>query len=393
MPAPRPLYLYKFQHAPDCKVHLQNLNASAKKFYKACDCFVWITGTTTKGEFVPRQSTGLRDWAAAEAYLASINKQVAAEIVQGDQGITLEKATQEFSDGHAGKVGKKTLAQHKLTLARFVTYAKGQGVTYAQDVTYDLCKKFLTYGFPGIEATTKSTYQAKFKTFLKEAGPARRKWIKEDFAKQIENEYGQYEETEPFSDAEIDCILKAAENLGGGTTGYATNGKTFRLLIEFMLATGLRVSDTIRYNPSMAIRSKTGLWKYVYTPKKQPKNKPKKKTAVTFLSDKLKTAIDQADWFSKTHPFAYGVISKDDSKYEQAVYERMQAIGTRCSITDCRPHRCRDTFAVTKLLKGMALDDVSKLLAHGSIRVTSEHYAKWTVGREDRLEALFLATL
>lgn len=391
MPAPRPLYLYKF-HSPDCVVHsLQKLNATAKKFYKACDCYVWITGTTTKGEFVPRQTTGLREWDAAEAYLASINKQVVAEIVQGDHGVTLEYAKDEFLKGHKAKVGKKAEGQHKLTLGRFVNYAKGQGVTFAKDVTYDVCMKFLTHGLPGIEATTKSTYQAKFKTFLKEA--YKREWIEKDLARKIENVYGEYEETEPFSETEINCILNAAKELDGGTTGYATNGKTFRLLIEFMLATGLRVSDTIRYNPSMTIKSKTGLWKYVYTPKKQPKNTRKKKTAVTFLTDELKTAIDSADWFSKTHPFAYGVISKDESKYEQAVYERMQAIGTRCSITDCRPHRCRDTFAVNKLLKGMALDDVSKLLAHGSIRVTAEHYAKWTIGREDRLEALFLATI
>jgi hypothetical protein len=107
MPASRPLYLYK-SHSGDCVVHsLQKINAAAKKFYKACDCFVWITGTTTKGEFVPRQSTGLRDWDAAEAYLASINKQVVAEIVHGDQGMTLEAATKEFLDGHKAKVGEK----------------------------------------------------------------------------------------------------------------------------------------------------------------------------------------------------------------------------------------------------------------------------------------------
>jgi hypothetical protein len=91
------------------------LNPTAKKFYKACDCFVWITGTTTKGEFVPRQSTALRDWDAAEAHLASINKQVVAEIVHGDQGITIEAAKNEFLAGHKGKARKKTLARHRHT--------------------------------------------------------------------------------------------------------------------------------------------------------------------------------------------------------------------------------------------------------------------------------------
>jgi hypothetical protein len=35
------------------------------------------------------------------------------------------------------------------------------------------------------------------------------------------------------------------------------------------------------------------------------------------------------------------------------------------------------------LVKGMALDDVTTLLAHSDSRVTKEHYAKWTMGRED----------
>jgi integrase len=408
MPASRPLYLYKF-HGDNCTVHKIKppLPARAKKFFKACDCFVWITGTTAKGEFVPRQSTGLRDWDAAEAYLASLNKKVAAEIVQGDQGITLADGIQKFLDGHEENVKAKAMAHHKLTLDRFKTYAAGQGVTYAKDVTYGLCKDFLTYGLPGISDNTKTTYRSKLKVFLTEAF-VRRKWIKEDIAKMIKNVAAVYEEPEPYTDDEVALILAEAEKLNGGSIGYASKPKTFRLLLDLMLETGLRISDAARYDPSVPFKSKTGLWKYVYKPKKQPRGKTPK-TAVTFLTDRLKLAIDQSDRFSKKFPFAYGSLA--DDRHERACYERLQAIGQRCVleeeerdrrdnvvrpkrvIDDCRPHRFRDTFAVRKLLKGMALDDVSKLLAHSNIKVTQQHYAKWTVGREDRLEALFLQTL
>ena len=113
MPAARPLYLYKF-HSTDCKVHKTNLKPSAKKFFRDCECIVWITGVTVKGEFVPRQSTGLRDWAAAEAYLADINKQVVAEIVHGDHVITIENASQKFRDAHKRNIKPKVLQQYKL---------------------------------------------------------------------------------------------------------------------------------------------------------------------------------------------------------------------------------------------------------------------------------------
>ena len=66
-------------------------------------------------------------------------------------------------------------------------------------------------------------------------------------------------------------ILEAAENLNGGTTGYAKNGKTFRLLIELMLETGLRVSDAVKFNPAKCQKSKF-LWIYSFNPRKAKKN-------------------------------------------------------------------------------------------------------------------------
>jgi site-specific recombinase XerD len=379
MPAPRPLYLYKF-HSKACVVHTLDLKPSAKKYYKPCDCAIWITGINAKGEFVPRMATGLRDWSAAEAYLAKENERVAAEIRHGENGVTLEEATTKFVDSHKseGNVGKGAERQYRLVMNRFTRYAKKQGVTFAADLTYSMCKDFMTYGFEDVkEDSTRSTYRAKLKKFLGEAFS--RKWIKEDIAEKIKNEKPPVEPGEPYTPEEVKLILEQAEKLNGGTTGYARNGRAFRLLLELMLETGLRVSDAIRYNPAHAFKGKTGLWKYVYEPKKQPR-KRQKKTALTFLSERLKLAIDQCEWFSKALPFAYDVVTKNDDKHERAVYERMQAIGQRCIleeekrdakgnvirpqlvIDDCRPHRLRDTFAVNKLEKGMALDDVSVLL-------------------------------
>ena len=40
--------------------------------------------------------------------------------------------------------------------------------------------------------------------------------------------------------------------LNGGTHGYAKQPKTFRLLLELMLETGLRVGDAVRFDPRVA---------------------------------------------------------------------------------------------------------------------------------------------
>ena len=56
-------------------------------------------------------------------------------------------------------------------------------------------------------------------------------------------------------------------------------------------------------------------------------------------------------------------------------------------VANCHPHRFRDTFAVSLLLKGDSLDSVSKLLGHSSIKITERHYAPWVKARQDQLES------
>ena len=71
----------------------------------------------------------------------------------------------------------------------------------------------------------------------------------------------------------------------------------------------------------------------------------------------------------------------------------MQTIGDRARVPDCRPHRLRDTFAVRALIRGMQLEDISRLLGHASVKVTETYYAKWIGTRKRRLERLVAEAL
>ena len=145
-------------------------------------------------------------------------------------------------------------------------------------------------------------------------------------------------------------ILDEALQLNGGTHGYAKQPKTFRLLLELMLETGMRVGDAIRYDPSVAVKGEH-LWIYTFVPQKKKKtDQPKPLESLPDRCDS-RLRIDQCEWLSPNRPFRYGAF-RNQAYLANEVYDRMQTIGERCGVEDCRPHRLRDTFAVRKLLGG-----------------------------------------
>ena len=64
---------------------------------------------------------------------------------------------------------------------------------------------------------------------------------------------------------------------------------------------------------------------------------------------------------------------------------RLGAIADRAGVAGFRPHRLRDTFAVSLLGQGVAMEDVSALLGHSSISTTERYYAPWDRRRRERL--------
>jgi integrase/recombinase XerD len=199
-----------------------------------------------------------------------------------------------------------------------------------------------------------------------------------------------YDQKEPYAEEEVEKILNEALKLRGGTRGYAKHPRTFRVLLDLMLETGMRVGDAIRYDPALVVRGEH-LWIYTYIPRKQRRTE-KPRPLEAYIPNRLKESIDTCDWLSPRLPFFYG-SSRNPAYLANEVYERMQSLGARCGVPDCRPHRLRDTFAVRKLLAGFQLEDVSRLLGHSSVKVTEAYYAKWVSSRKVRLERLVAESL
>jgi integrase len=214
-----------------------------------------------------------------------------------------------------------------------------------RELNVDLLETFKVEGLPDLADTSKSTVVAKLRCFLRDA--FRRGWISEPLVERIRPHRATYDQKEPYSDDEVEKILNEALKLNGGTHGYARRPKTFRLLLELMLETDMRVGDAIRYNPALIVKGEH-MWIYTYLPQKQRRTE-KPNPIEAYLPDHLKQAIDTCDWLSPKLPFFYG-SSKNPAYLANEASERMKTLGTRCGVADCRPHRLRDTFAVRKLL-------------------------------------------
>jgi integrase/recombinase XerD len=379
------LVLYK-RHLQGCTIHNSRVPRSKRRFWMDCDCPIWIHGRTPTGDIVPRQSTQFSDLKRAEALRASLMAQVQTESMTGPP---LSECIEKYLATREQDIDARTLNQHRLALERLQRFLEAQNIIHIREITVDHLETFKTAGLPkAMRMTTKATTFAKIRCFLRAA--FRRGWIKEALVDKVTTVKAVYDQKEPYTDDEIATILDHASLLDGGTHGYAKQAGTFRLLLELMLSTGLRVGDAVGFDPR-ALSKGDSLWIYTYQPQKQ-KRSEKPKLLEAYITDEMKKRIDECRWLSMKGPFWYGAGS-DPTPLAQAVYERMQNIGERTGIADCRPHRLRDTFAVRALLRGMQLEDVSRLLGHASVKVTETYYAKWIGSRKRRLERLVAESL
>jgi integrase len=177
------------------------------------------------------------------------------------------------------------LGQHRLALERPARFLEAQNVVHMRAVTVDHLETFKTAGLPKKKrTTTKAATFAKIRCFLRAA--FRLGWIQEPLVEAV------YEQKDPYTDEEITAMLDHAVQMDGGTHGYAKQPKTFLLLLEVMLATGLRVGDAVGFDPRVLSKGDS-LWIYTYQPQTQKRaDTPKRLEA--YITDEMKKRIDKA---------------------------------------------------------------------------------------------------
>lgn len=376
-----PLTIYRRHNAKTCIVHTLPLGPREKRHYMDCQCPLWMTGHTDSIS-VPRQSLGTSDLRVAEAKRRNLLADSAEEKVRG---ISLKDAIRQFMDTQAVSVGEATLGHYELLLRRLTDYCTARGITHMSDLSVNLLENFQATGLPPkLADISRARMCGNLRTFLLAAH--RREWIEKPLGDRIQRFRADHVQRDPFTEQEVQQILDTAEAAApasvGPTRAYQ-NPHTFRLLLDLMLETGMRVSDAVRFDPSKLRMGATGVWVYGFQQVKRKRGS--QAVSEVFISERLKSAIDNCEW---TRPGEKPFWVYTGSRLEGLVRNMMKTIGESAGVTDAHPHRLRHTFAKRMLLRGVAMGDLSKLLGHAHVGLTETYYAKWVPERASRLEGI-----
>lgn len=151
----------------------------------------------------------------------------------------------------------------------------------------------------------------------------------------------------PFTMVELDRLRSACKNVKE------------RAIVEFLLATGVRVSELCDLdttdidfdrNQVHVRHGKGGKERYTYM------TELAKVQLVGYLVDRREGAL---------------FLTKNGGRYTKGgVRNLLHSIGSRVGIADVHPHRFRRTFATTLASRGMQLQEIQKLMGHSNINTT-----------------------
>ncbi|MDP2319795.1 MAG: site-specific integrase [Acidobacteriota bacterium] len=332
-----------------------------------CNCAIWVQGSLG-GNWV-KKSLSTRDWTVAAA---TIHEWEAAREIGGKPFVvpTISEALQKyFDDAEARHLAPSTIRKRReLLTGKLLPYCKSKGHEQLKDLNIDTLRSFRkSWKYAATSAVKRLEYLRGFLRFCEES-----EWIERNPAKAIKPPRVTQKPTLPFEDAEVTRILAAADQLAD----WGSFGRKLRAMVMLLRHSGLRIQDAACLERSRLKDDKL----FLYTQKTgTPVNCPLPPETVKALEG---LENDRAEYF-----FWDGKSDRETTvKSWNRVFQKVFA-AAEPPVVGGHAHRFRDTFAISLLLKGVDLANVSVLLGHSSIKVTERHYSPWVKARQDQLEA------
>jgi site-specific recombinase XerD len=365
------------RHQPPCEY--------TRRTQLDCSCPLWADGRLKGKDF--RRSLATRSLAQAKKKIQRLidgtdEAHEAAEKAAEDAP-TVRDAVADYLGycEHNKRLKGSTLVSYRDTLHAFRDFCEERLFRNVDQLSLKLFEQW--------QAERKVTPKTMAKEFTHLAALCARGielgWLPVNFAKKVKLPKADGVSTLPFKEAEAKALQAACARIAepppdgrGGYPSYSADRVEAerayaRALVLTLLTTGLRISDVVNLPRTkvttdrkgvtwLRIRQeKTGEWVMLTLPPatvQALRNLPRVSEELFFWKGgderQLATACDRA----------------------RRVIERL---GKLAHIKGARPHRFRDTWAVTALLSGIPMKTIQLVLGHKSIKTTEEHYSPYVI--------------
>jgi site-specific recombinase XerD len=333
--------------------------------YIKCQCPIWMDWTLPDGQRV-RKSLGLKDWQAAQRRAREME---ANGITSGGETVTIEKAIEAFEADAKTTVKPSTLKQYKIILGRLEKFAKEKGYVFLKQLgvvqVRDFRNSWTTYS-----PRTSGKHIERLKRFFRWC--VENRWLEQSPATPLKSPKAGDTDVIPFSEGEVEKILKACEAYEG------PNKTRLIVLTNLMLSTGLAIGDATMMSKNRITKNGHG--------HSVELRRAKTETAVSCpIADDLAESVLALDGET---PFWTGKSDLEDlTKIWRKIFTKIfEAAGI-----EGHPHQFRHTCAKRLLVKGVPTGFVATVLGDGE-DVVRKHYSKWIPERQAALESAIRST-
>jgi integrase/recombinase XerD len=323
-----------------------------------CFCPIWVQGTL-EGKIL-RRSLDLTGWEAAQRKVRDLE-------IRGDAGVaSVSEACDKFlADCEGRKLSAGIIKKYK-----YVTAELKDRFTTLRSITVDDVRTMRnSWKYSALTALKRLEYVRTFFSFCVASG-----WIQSNPAKGIKSPIVHANPTAPFEGDEWERILWAVDSyLEVHPESNLKSQKQLRAFILVLRYSGLRISDAVSLKRERI--DKDGQL-FIHAIKNQ-------KAVRLPLPKNVVEAVESCDE-GNPYPFWTGTGKLSSALGVWRV--RLMRIAKIAGIKGRGfAHRCRASFSVELLNKGVPLEMVARILGN-SARIVEKHYASFVQSRQVSLE-------
>jgi len=346
-----------------------------------------LSAKTRSWEKAEAKAQEIRDtWDPVKQKMRELEELKQAQLVEE---LMIEVAIDRWLNSIRADIDNKYTQKKYETAARKLrSWAQSKSFTLLSQITTDALDEWKTQWKANAKRpddrmgkTTAGRHLEKVKAFCTYC--QRMGWIKTSPAYGIKAIKPDETETLPLLGGRFEQVLAATYKYDEDMRPDDRCGEELRALMQLMRWSGLRISDAAIVAKNRIVANRFTL--------RTVKNGTK---LTVILPDHVVAALHALPSRPGVDPRNFFWSGKSEIKSLTGQWQKkLGRLNKYLSLIDSegRPlrfhsHQLRDTFAVSHLLAGTSMQDLSRMLGHKSVRVTEKHYAPWVPERQAQLE-------